>query len=277
MSYAILYDSTMCVGCKACEEGCTKKWGMPYNDQVASEEFISAHKLTAIRTFGERYSRKLCMHCQDPTCASVCPVRALQKTAQGPVVYDETRCMGCRYCMQACPFQVPTYEWSSRTPRVKKCNMCIERQTKGLKTACTEACPTGATICGDRDELIAEARKRITEKPGEYYGKIYGIKEAGGTSVLYLSAVPFEQIGLNLDADLFQRLLGKGQPVLAEDVALVDVELDLGPLFHAGLGNELLGLLHVVGKQHARSAATGAFNLRLEFVGLHRPPNSLAD
>ena len=196
MAYAILYDSTMCVGCKACEEGCTKKWGMPYNDQIAAEGRISAHKLTVVETHGDKYSRKLCMHCEDPTCASVCPVKALHKTPEGPVVYDEDRCFSCRYCMQACPFQVPAYEWSSNNPRVKKCNMCHERQTRGQKTACTEACPTGATICGEREELIAEARRRLAEKPADYHQRIYGIKEVGGTSVLYLSAVPFEKIGL---------------------------------------------------------------------------------
>lgn len=197
MSRTILYDSTLCVGCRQCEEACTKKWGMPYNDKVAAEEHLSAHKLTTIRTFGERYSRKLCMHCEEPTCASVCPVKALQKTELGPVVYDESRCIGCRYCMQACPFQVPSYEWSSNNPRVKKCNMCYERQAVGKPTACTEACPTGATICGDRDEMIAEARKRLAAKPGDYYQRIYGVREVGGTSVFYLSAVPFEQIGMN--------------------------------------------------------------------------------
>jgi formate dehydrogenase iron-sulfur subunit len=175
---------------------------MPYNEKVAAEQELSAHKLTAVRSYGDKFSRKLCMHCQDPTCASVCPVGALQKTALGPVVYEESRCIGCRYCLQACPFQVPTYEWSSVTPRVRKCNMCIERQSKGLKSACTDACPTGATMCGQRDELIAEALRRITEKPAEYYNRIYGIKEAGGTSVFYLSAVPFEQIGLNTQVPL---------------------------------------------------------------------------
>jgi formate dehydrogenase iron-sulfur subunit len=197
MARAILYDSTLCIGCKACEGACTKRWGMPYNDKVAAEEQISAHKLTAVRAFGDHFSRKLCMHCVEPTCASVCPVKALQKTDFGPVIYDETRCIGCRYCMQACPFQVPTYEWSSRTPRVKKCNMCYERQLAGKPTACTEACPAGATICGDRDELIREARKRLAEKPKDYVQRIYGLREAGGTSVLILSAVPFEQIGFN--------------------------------------------------------------------------------
>ena len=196
MAKAILYDSTLCVGCRACEEACAKKWGNPYNETIAKEEKISAHKLTAVQTFGERFSRRICMHCEQPTCASVCPVGALQKTSLGPVVYDEDKCMGCRYCMAACPFQVPSYEWSSRLPRVKKCNMCHERQIKGEVTACSEACPVGATITGDRDALIAEARKRIADKPDQYYNRIYGVKEVGGTSVLFLSAVPFDKIGL---------------------------------------------------------------------------------
>jgi len=136
------------------------------------------------------------MHCVEPTCASVCPVGALHKTALGPVVYDAEKCMGCRYCMQACPFQVPVYEWHSRLPKVRKCDMCYDRQRAGKPTACAEACPTGATTCGERDALIAEAQRRIAEKPHDYYQRIYGLKEAGGTSVLYLSAVPFEQIGL---------------------------------------------------------------------------------
>ena len=196
MSKAILYDSTLCVGCKACEGACAERWGLPYDDKVAAEEKISAHKLTAIETHGDKFSRRLCMHCSEPTCVSVCPVGALEKTSLGPVVYDETKCMGCRYCMQACPYQVPSYEWDARLPKMRKCNMCYERQVKGEPTACTGACPTGATTCGDRDALVAEAKQRIAAKPDQYYGRIYGLTEVGGTSVLYLSAVPFEQIGL---------------------------------------------------------------------------------
>jgi len=196
MSRAILYDSTLCIGCKACEGGCAERWGLPYNDKIAAEEHISAHKLTAIETHGEHFSRRLCMNCLQPACVSVCPVGALQKTSLGPVTYDADKCMGCRYCMQACPFQVPSYEWSSRLPRMRKCDMCFDRQSSGKQTACAQACPVGATINGDREELIQEARKRIAEKPKDYYEKIYGIAEVGGTSVLYLSAVPFEQIGL---------------------------------------------------------------------------------
>jgi len=193
---AILYDSTLCIGCRLCEGACAEKWGLPYEDTVAAEEKLSDHKLTTIVTHGERYSRRLCMHCDDPTCVSVCPVGAFSKTELGPVVYDENRCIGCRYCMLACPFQVPVYEWNQRLPRVKKCDMCYERQRAGQLTACTEACPTGATICGERDDLIAEARRRIAENSGQYYDHIYGLQEVGGTSVLFLSAVPFEELGL---------------------------------------------------------------------------------
>lgn len=197
MSKAILYDSTLCVGCRQCEEACSTRWKLPYNEKIAAEEKISSHKLTTIRTFGEKFSRKLCMHCQDPACASVCPVAALQKTAAGPVVYDEDRCMGCRYCMVACPFQVPTYEWEARLPKVRKCDMCSDRVPGGGVTRCSEACAYGATITGNRDELISEAKKRIAEKPKDYYPKIYGVEEVGGTSVLVLSSVPFDQIGYN--------------------------------------------------------------------------------
>jgi formate dehydrogenase iron-sulfur subunit len=196
MARAILYDSTLCIGCRECEKACAEKWGLPYNDNVAREEKLSAHKLTTIRVFGERFSRKLCMHCNEPTCASVCPVGAFTKTALGPVVYDADKCIGCRYCMQACPFQVPAYEWDKFAPRVRKCDMCYERQLSGKVTACTEACPVQATINGERDALLAEARKRLAEKPKDYYPRIYGLDEVGGTSVLMLSAVPFDQIGL---------------------------------------------------------------------------------
>jgi len=199
MSRAILYDSTLCIGCKSCEAACAQRWHLPYDDKVAAETKISAHKLTTIQTFGDHYSRRLCMHCAEPTCASVCPVGALHKTAFGPVLYDAEKCMGCRYCMTACPFQVPAYEWNSQLPKVRKCDMCYDRQRAGQLTACAENCPTGATACGERDALVAEARRRLAAKPNEYYQRIYGLQEVGGTSVLYLSAVPFEQIGLRTD------------------------------------------------------------------------------
>jgi len=195
MSVAILYDATLCIGCKLCEQACAERNQLPYDDGLAEQQKLSFQKLTAVLTRDDKFMRRLCMNCADPACASVCPVGAFQKTAAGPVVYDQTRCMGCRYCMLACPFQVPAYEWNKRLPIVKKCDMCADRVAAGQATACTEICPTSATKFGPRDELIAEARARIREKPGEYVDHIYGLEEVGGTSVLLLSSVPVETFG----------------------------------------------------------------------------------
>lgn len=199
MSKAILYDATQCVGCLECEAACAKENGLPYDDEVAKVKKTSATKFTyvAVKTSSEeKYMRRLCMHCEDPACVSVCPVKAMQKTENGPVVYDASKCMGCRYCMIACPYGVPKYEWSKAIPTIKKCILCSERVGAGKVTACTEACPTGATIFGDREAMLAEASKRINENPGTYIKHIYGEKEGGGTNVLMLSSVPFQEFGL---------------------------------------------------------------------------------
>ena len=191
MSKALLYDATLCIGCKACEEACATENGLPYDPAIAKLEQTSATKYTAVLTRSDAFMRKLCMNCEDPTCASVCPVGALEKTALGPVTYDESKCMGCRYCMVACPFGVPKNERNKLLPRVRKCDMCSKRAAADRPTACTEACPTGATKFGERDELIREARQRIEQEPGKYIHHIYGLTEVGGTSVLLLSAIPF--------------------------------------------------------------------------------------
>jgi formate dehydrogenase iron-sulfur subunit len=135
------------------------------------------------------------MHCEEPACASVCPVAALRKTAEGPVIYDESRCMGCRYCMVACPFGIPKYEWDEKVPLVRKCIMCHERQAQGQIPACAEACPIEATKFGEREELLAEARQRIAESPDTYVDHIYGEHEVGVTSVLFLAPKEFASLG----------------------------------------------------------------------------------
>jgi formate dehydrogenase iron-sulfur subunit len=227
MAKALLYDSTLCVGCRACEQACAERWQLPYNETIAAEEKLSAHKLTAIQTHGEKFTRRLCMHCEEPTCVSVCPVGAFRKTALGPVVYDVERCIGCRYCMLACPFQVPSYEWSNTFPRVKKCDFCYDRQVAGKPTACSEACPTQATITGDRDELVREAQKRIAEKPDQYYPRIYGLREAGGTSVLFLTAEPFEKLALktNLPGEPLPQLTWRALSLVPDVVSAGSVLL----------------------------------------------------
>jgi formate dehydrogenase iron-sulfur subunit len=196
MPKGILYDATLCVGCKECERACAATNGLPYNDTIEKEVITSDHKYTYVAVKGdEKYMRKLCMHCNDPSCASVCPVGAFEKTKSGQVVYDGDKCMGCRYCMLACPFTVPKYEWSKAIPVIRKCTGCADRIAAGKTTACTEACPTGATITGERDELVREAWKRIRENPTQYVHQVYGEKEVGGTSTLLISSVPFGEFG----------------------------------------------------------------------------------
>lgn len=192
---AILVDITKCIGCGACQLACKTKNGLPEGE----EKKLSSTAYTAIDERDGVYVRRLCMHCENPTCASVCPVGAIRKTDTGPVVYTAEKCIGCRYCMQACPFQVPRYEWNHTTPKMQKCNLCYDRVAEGQLPACVEACPTGASIFGDRDEILREARRRLRENADQYVQYIYGEGEVGGTSVLYLSAVPFGSLGFKTD------------------------------------------------------------------------------
>lgn len=194
---ALLIDVTKCVGCKECERACATANGLPQKEGTD----LSAEQYTVVKSVNndQAYVRRLCMHCTTPTCVSACLVGAFTKMETGAVLYDEEKCIGCRYCMQACPFEIPRYEWGSLVPRVQKCKMCYERVAAGQATACSEACPTGATMFGDRNELIAEARKRIAESPAEYVNDIYGLQEVGGTSVLYISGVPFAELGLPMN------------------------------------------------------------------------------
>lgn len=192
-SKALLIDISRCIGCGECARACAVANNLPQEE--ATE--LSATHYTVLQSYNndQTFVRRMCMHCEQPTCVSACLVGAFTKTDLGAVLYDESKCIGCRYCMQACPFEVPRYEWTSLVPRVQKCRMCYDRIAAGNQTACAEACPVEATVFGDRDELIREARRRIDENPDTYVNYIYGLQEAGGTSVLYISNVPFEQLG----------------------------------------------------------------------------------
>lgn len=192
MSKGLLFDSTKCIGCGACSAACKEANELP----LPIESHTTAYTWTVVEELGGANVRRLCFHCAEPTCASVCPVAALQKTAEGPVVYDASRCIGCRYCIMACPFGVPKYQWDRPIPIVGKCIMCAGRVAQGLPTACASVCPTGATLFGERDELVREAEQRIAAKPDTYVDHIYGVSEAGGTSVLMIAAVAFERLGM---------------------------------------------------------------------------------
>ena len=195
---ALLFDLNMCADCGKCVAACMKKQGFEGDPKEVKD--LSATAYTALTTTvspdGDEYTyRNLCRHCAAPSCASVCPVGALRKTELGPVVYDADKCMGCRYCMTACPFNVPRYEWDSAVPEVRKCDMCFDRQKEGGDPACAAACDYGATMAGTREELLEEARARIEDDPESYHPHIYGEHEIGGTSVLFLSPFPLEELG----------------------------------------------------------------------------------
>jgi len=202
---ALLYDTTICVGCKACQVACKQVNGLPpETDEQGIYEMpnhLTGKTWTVIKLYqpeGDEpwsFCKIQCMHCQDPACVSVCPVGALVKESNGAVTYDTKKCFGCRYCMAACPFDIPKYEWEKNLPLIQKCNFCAARQAEGLNPACYDACPTGALTYGKRSEVIAIAEARIRDNPGRYVPHVYGKDEAGGTSMLYLSHVPFEKLG----------------------------------------------------------------------------------
>ncbi len=196
MGKGLLLDVTRCIGCGLCRDACRAENGLP----ETQDEGLSEHRFTTLRKMDAgggrtRWVRRLCMHCLRPTCESVCPVGALRRTEDGPVLYDAGRCIGCRYCMMACPYGVPRYEWRSVAPRVRKCVMCSGRLARGLPTACAEACPFGATVFGERADLLRVARERSSDPAGGYVRQVFGETEGGGTSVLVLADVPFAVLG----------------------------------------------------------------------------------
>lgn len=193
---ALLLDFTRCIGCQACEQACADEHGLTTNPP---EDRLTADNYTVVLQHGNQYYRQMCMHCETPTCESVCPVAALEKTDAGPVIYHPDKCIGCRYCMTACPFQIPKYEWDKPVPAIQKCIMCSERVEEGQETACSWVCPTGACRFGDRDKLIALAHRRMEAFPDRYVQYLYGEHEVGGTGVLMLSGVPFEELGFRMD------------------------------------------------------------------------------
>jgi formate dehydrogenase iron-sulfur subunit len=203
-SKGMLSDLTKCIGCGWCQQAC-KEWNhLPAlqeadrEDPCLSADTWTLPDLQIVEQDGQRHQvfvKRQCMHCVDPACVSACPVGALQKLENGAVVYDCDRCIGCRYCMVACPYGIPKFEWDQPLPRIQKCTFCADRQSEGMEPACAAACPTGALVFGDRQDLIAEAEARIAAEPDRYVDHIYGLHELGGTSWLYLSPVPFEALG----------------------------------------------------------------------------------
>jgi Fe-S-cluster-containing dehydrogenase component len=199
----MLYDATLCIGCKACVVACREANQMPVESSTGlwddpGDLSGSTRNLISLYRDGNESSffKSQCMHCIDPACVSACMLGALHKTKWGVVAYDKDACVGCRYCQIACPFNVPKFQWASATPQIVKCELCRHRLAEGKEPGCTTVCPTKAVIFGKRSELLAEAHRRLQANPERYVPKVYGEHDAGGTAVLYLSAVPFEKLGL---------------------------------------------------------------------------------
>jgi formate dehydrogenase iron-sulfur subunit len=198
--YSILIDVTRCVACEKCVVACTKNKGLdPWQadkDRAVASDGLSEHRLsTVLKVADGRFARKSCMHCVEPSCVSACLVGGLTKTPEGPVVYDREKCIGCRYCMLACPFHVPRYEWDKTIPYMVKCDMCSDRLFQNRPPACVEACPEKALQFGDRNRVLSEARALIQRNPGRYLNRIWGQEEFGGTSMMYVSDVGLEALG----------------------------------------------------------------------------------
>jgi formate dehydrogenase iron-sulfur subunit len=200
----VLYDSTRCAGCQTCESSCAEANGLPPPVGTPQSGIVrktdEKHR-TVINAYssskGEVFIKKQCMHCNEPACTAACLTMAMYKTKEGATIWRGDKCMGCRYCMVSCPFDSPKFEYHSANPKIEKCNMCYVRLTEGKIPACVENCPAEALVFGKRRDLIKEARKRIVENPEQYVDHIYGEHEAGGTGFIYLSSVPFDEIGLN--------------------------------------------------------------------------------
>lgn len=202
----MLYDATLCIGCKACMSACTEAndlqpdRGDIDNGIHQAPRRLSEHTKNIIQLYEEpgtgvrSFVKRQCMHCLDPACVSACMMHALTKDpTTGIVSWSGDRCVGCRYCQIGCPFGIPKFEWTALNPRIIKCELCRHRNGG---PACCDVCPRGAVIWGKRADLLAEAKRRLMENPGRYIDHVYGESEGGGTQVLYLSAVSFDKLGL---------------------------------------------------------------------------------
>jgi Fe-S-cluster-containing dehydrogenase component len=213
-SKGVLFDATRCIGCRQCEAACNQVNGLPkpakpFTDLTVLDDTRRTHfdSYTVVNKYAPEagkppvFKKMQCLHCKEPACASSCFVHAYSKTPEGAVVYDSSSCVGCRYCMLACPWNMPTYEYQKLNPIVQKCHMCYPHIKAGKLQVpgCVGACPMEAMTWGKREDLLKQAWERIEANPGRYLSHVYGEKEMGGTNWMFISGVPFSQIGLRED------------------------------------------------------------------------------
>lgn len=156
--YGMLIDTTKCIGCYTCRTACQRQ-----NDLLPEQDFIRFEQ-REVGSFPDVNVENVplqCMHCEDAPCAKVCPTGAAHMGADGIVAVDEGRCIGCLYCMAACPYQVRVR--NPKTGSVDKCRFCtVSAEESGTKMCtCVEACLTGARIFGDLDDPNSEIVREI--------------------------------------------------------------------------------------------------------------------
>jgi formate dehydrogenase iron-sulfur subunit len=238
---AILVDVTRCMGCERCVAACVAANELDpqraRSDRATARDGLSANRLLSlVQVEPGRFARFGCMHCLEPSCVAACLVGGITKTPEGPVVYDPDKCIGCRYCMLACPFHVPRYEWAETAPLMVKCGMCFDRLAEGGEPACVEACPHDALVFGPREDLLREAHDRIAAEPEAYLPRVWGEHEFGGTSVLYLSDVDLNALG-------WPETHTEAIPSLTEPL------ITKTPLMGASVACSLLGINWVIGRR----------------------------
>lgn len=209
-SFGVLHDTTLCIGCRRCEGACAEtntlpKPKKPFTDLevLDKKRRTTATEWTVVNKYeqpGQKpvFRKAQCLHCAEPACASACFVKAFTKNPDGSVTYDASLCVGCRYCMVACPFNIPGYTYDKAlNPLVQKCTLCHPLISEGKLPACVDICPTGALLFGKRKELLQIARQRLLDAPTRYQDHIYGEHEMGGTAWMTISAAPFKAVGLD--------------------------------------------------------------------------------
>ncbi|MHC4063335.1 MAG: 4Fe-4S dicluster domain-containing protein [Planctomycetota bacterium] len=213
----MLTDLSLCVGCRKCEWACKDANGLPnklpieayedksvfdYKRRTDPENFTVVNRYISENDGEHPTDVKIqCMHCFEPACASACLVAAFHKAPEGPVLYDEDVCIGCRYCMVACPFFIPTYTYDDPyRPAIRKCTMCFDKISReGGVPGCAKICPEEAITFGKRSDLVSLAHEKIRHNPDKYVDHVYGEHEVGGTCWLFLSPRPFEEVGFRTD------------------------------------------------------------------------------
>ncbi|MCK5125101.1 MAG: 4Fe-4S dicluster domain-containing protein [candidate division Zixibacteria bacterium] len=244
-SYGVLHDASLCIGCRSCEAACHEVNDLPAPEKPFDDKSVlntirrtDDTNYTVVNKYKEGpppkngvFRKQQCNHCKEPACASACFVGAFTKSPEGAVVYDESVCVGCRYCLIACPFNVPTYTYDDAlTPKVMKCTMCLPRVKEGKLPGCVEACPMEALTFGKREDLITIAKERMRKHPDRYINHIYGENEVGGTNWLYISEEPFEELGMRTDLGITP-----APELTSGALAMVPVIIGMWPVLLGGI------------------------------------------